>query len=113
MSEEKSWEKMTMGEQMGAARIRQASFRLEADVRRAAKARDLNAKEAEGLLEKARVAFVFVNGEAQGPSRTGPQWSPDTGEGPRGCRSLGSAGFTGRFWRRDRSRPPSLKFPAQ
>jgi len=25
----------------------------------------LNAKEAEGLLEKARVAFVFVNGEAQ------------------------------------------------
>ena len=65
MSEPKSWEQMTMAEQMEAARNRQASFRLEAEVRAAARARDLTAKETDALVDKARAAFVFINGEPQ------------------------------------------------
>ncbi len=54
-----------MAEQMSVARDRQASFRLEAEVRKAARARDLDAREVEDLVQRARGAFVFVNGEAQ------------------------------------------------
>jgi hypothetical protein len=49
MSEQKAWEKMTMAEQMSAARDRQASFRLESEVRKAARVRDLEAREVEGF----------------------------------------------------------------
>jgi hypothetical protein len=48
MNEPKAWQEMTLSEQMSAARDRQASFRLEAEVRKAAKARDLDGKEVEG-----------------------------------------------------------------
>ena len=52
-----------MAEQMSAARDRQASFRLEHEVRVAARAMNLDAKEVGQLVERARGAFVFVNGE--------------------------------------------------
>jgi len=51
---EPDWRSMTMAEQMSAARDRQASFRLEHEVRKAAKARNLDAMEVDGLVEKAR-----------------------------------------------------------
>jgi hypothetical protein len=74
MSDRKPWEKMTMAEQMSAARDRQGSFRLEAEVRVAARARDLEAKATNALVEKARAAFVFANGE---PATTGRPLPPE------------------------------------
>src|SRR5437899_776798 len=65
MSEAKPWQTMTMGEQISAARDRQAGFGLNAEVRKAARAHGLNAKEEDALVQQARVAFVFVNGEAR------------------------------------------------
>jgi len=61
--EGKPREQMTIGEQMSAARDRQASFRLEAEVRDAARKLDLSTREIEDLVQRARQEFVILNGE--------------------------------------------------
>ncbi len=53
---------MTLSEQMRAARDRQATFRLDAEVRALAKARCLDVEETDALVGKARRAFIFVSG---------------------------------------------------
>ncbi len=56
---------MTLGQQMLAQRDRQAGFRLESEVRKAAAARGADRAEIEKVVERARAEFVFVNGEAR------------------------------------------------
>ena len=61
MAEEKPWEKMTLSEQMAAARDRQASFRLEAEVRKAARVNNVaeaSTKMASTILQK-KISFTF------------------------------------------------------
>ncbi len=62
---EADWRGQSLSQQMDAARCRQAGFRLESEVRQAARARGLEAKVADELVQRARGGFVFVNGEPQ------------------------------------------------
>ena len=56
---------MTLGQQMLAQRDRQAGFRLEWEVRNAARARGADGAEIEKVVARARSEFVLVNGEAR------------------------------------------------
>jgi len=56
---------MTLGQQMLAQRDRQAGFRLEWEVRKAARARGADQGEIERVVARARSEFVLVNGEAR------------------------------------------------
>jgi hypothetical protein len=54
---------MTVADQISAARDRQASFRLEAEVREVARQLSLSSRDAEDLVQRARNEFRIVNGE--------------------------------------------------
>src|SRR4051812_6771889 len=62
MNEQETSPTMSIAEQMEAARNRQASFHLEAEVRTAAKTRHLTNAEPDALVQKARIDFILVSG---------------------------------------------------